>query len=100
MPWVLCGLAAVFFAGGLLVAWVTRRRITHEFRQRMLDVCGAFANALRGDYEEALGAMFREYADCLAPLRTHLAQEKLASEPRQHRWQQLFLTLKEIEQDW
>jgi hypothetical protein len=100
LPLVLCGLAAVFFLSGVLVSWLTRRRITREFRQRLLDTCGAFAATLRGDYEAALGAMFREYAACLGPLRTHLARGKLAIAPRQRRWQELFLTLKEIEQDW
>ena len=35
----------------------------------------------------------------LAAVRTHLAKEKLAVEPRLKRWQDLFLTLKAIEQD-
>ena len=54
---------------------------------------------LHADYEEALRAVFRDYAAALDHVRTHLAREKLAVEPLQRRWQELFLTLKAIEQE-
>jgi len=102
LPWlpaVFCGLAALFLTGGVLVAWLTRRTITRDFRERLLDTCGAFANTLHSDYEDALRVIFHDYAAALGQLRAHLAREKLAIEPRQRRWQELFLTLKAIEQD-
>jgi hypothetical protein len=102
VPWlppVFCALAAVFLTGSVLVAWITRRSITRDFRQRLRDTCGTFASALHNDYEDALRAVFRDYAASLDNLRTHLAREKLAIEPRLTRWQQLFLTLKAIEQE-
>lgn len=102
IPWIpaiLCGLAALFLAGGILTAWVTRKSISREFQVRLLDTCGAFASTLHSDYEEALRTVFRDYAESLSDVRTHLAREKLAIEPRLRRWQALFLTLKAIEQE-
>ena len=102
VPWapgILCGMAGIFLAGGVFTAWVTRRSITAEFQKRLLDTCGGFASTLRSDYEEALRIVFQDYATSLTVVRTHLAKEKLAIEPRMKRWQDLFLTLKAIEQD-
>ena len=102
VPWVpliLCGLALLFLAGGVLTAWTTRKAIARDFQQRLLDTCGAFASTLHSDYEEALRVVFRDYATSLTNVRTHLAKEKLAIEPRLKRWQELFLTLKAIEQE-
>lgn len=102
IPWapaILCGIAALFLCGGILTAWVTRKSITREFQIRLLDTCGAFASTLHSDYEEALRIVFRDYAASLSNVRTHLAREKLAIEPRLRRWQALFLTLKAIEQE-
>ena len=103
LPWlpvILCSFAAIFLAGGVLVAWLTRRTITRDFRARLLDTCGAFAATLHSDYADALSEVFRSYAKALDPLHQHLAGEKAAIEPRLRRWQELFLTLKAIEQDW
>ena len=100
LPFILCGIAAIFLAGGVLVAWITRRSITRDFRSRLLDTCGAFATALHSDYADSLSQVFRVYSAALAPLHQLLAREKLAIEPRLRRWQELFLTLKAIEQDW
>lgn len=100
LPMILCVLAALFLTGGAVVAWITRRTITRDFRERLLDTCGAFASTLHSDYEDALRAVFHDYASALGDLRTRLAREKLAIEPRLKRWQELFLTLKAIEQDW
>jgi predicted GTPase len=102
VPWapaILCGLAGIFLCGGVFTAWITRRSITAELRRRLLDTCGGFASTLRSDYEEALRIVFQDYATSLTVVRTHLAREKLAIEPRMKRWQDLFLTLKAIEQD-
>ncbi len=99
LPLVFCSLAALFLAGGVLTAWVTRKSITAEFQRRLLDTCGGFATTLRSDYEEALRIVFRDYASTLNAVRTHLVNEKQAIEPRLKRWQELFLTLKAIEQD-
>ena len=102
VPWapaILCGLAAVFLIGGILTAIITRKSITAEFQKRLLDTCGGFASTLRSDYEEALRVVFQDYASSLNAVRAHLAREKMAIEPRLKRWQELFLTLKAIEQD-
>lgn len=99
LPFILCGFAALFLIGGFLTAWITRKSISREFQHRLLDTCGSFASTLHGDYEEALRIVFRDYAGCLGNLRSHLAKEKLAIEPRLKRWQELFLTLKAIEQE-
>jgi predicted GTPase len=98
-PAILCGLSAAFFIGGIVVATVTRKAITAEFQRRLLDTCGGFASTLYADYEEALRVVFQDYAGSLSVVRTHLAREKLAIEPRLRRWQELFLTLKAIEQE-
>lgn len=99
LPYILCGLAALFLASGMMVAWATRNPITREFQSRLLDTCGSFASTLHADYEEALRIVFQDYASSLDGLRTHLVREKLASDPRLRRWQDLFLTLKAIEQE-
>ncbi len=99
LPLILCGLALLFLSGGTLTAWITRKAVTREFRHRLLDTCGAFASTLHSDYEEALRVVFRDYTASLNNVRTHLAREKLAIEPRLKRWQELFLTLKAIEQE-
>ncbi|MGL4398908.1 MAG: dynamin family protein [Luteolibacter sp.] len=99
LPGILCGLSGAFLIGGIGVAAVTRKSITADFQSRLLDTCGGFASTLRSDYEEALRVVFQDYATSLTAVRTHLAREKLAIEPRLRRWQELFLTLKAIEQD-
>ena len=102
IPWapaILCGLSALFLAGGIITATLTRKTITADFQKRLLDTCGSFASTLRSDYEEALRVVFQDYLSSLGPVRSHLAHEKIAVEPRLKRWQDLFLTLKAIEQD-
>jgi GTPase Era involved in 16S rRNA processing len=99
LPPILCGLAAFFLVGGILTAMVTRKSITAEFQKRLLDTCGGFASTLRSDYEEALRIVFQDYVTSLTSIKTHLSREKLAVEPQLKRWQELFLTLKAIEQD-
>jgi predicted GTPase len=102
LPWlpaILCGLAALFLTGGVVAALLTRKTITADFQKRLLDTCGGFASTLRSDYEEALRIVFHDYLSSLGAVRTHLAHEKIAVEPRLKRWQELFLTLKAIEQD-
>lgn len=99
LPAVFCGFGGLFLLGGLLTAWVTRRTMVAEFRERLLDTCGSFANTLRGDYEEALRLVFQDYTDSLDAVRKHLASGKAALAPRQQQAKDLFLTLKAIEQD-
>ena len=102
LPWfpaIFCGIGATFFAGGTVTAWITRGMISREFQQHLLDTCGSFAATLHADYEEALRVIFSDYSASLTRVRTRLATEKLAMEPRLKRWQDLFLTLKAIEQD-
>ena len=83
----------------LIYALLSRLEIVRSFRERLLDACGSFANALRGDYEEALRVLFQDYAGCLKEIRRHVANERLALEPRLQRWNELFLALKAIEQE-
>ena len=99
LPAIFCGVSAVFLLGGVLVAWVTRRAITEDFQRRLLNTCDRFASTLHSDYEEALRVVFQDYATSLTMVKSHLAHEKLAIEPHLRRWQELFLTLKAIEQD-
>ena len=99
LPGILCAAAALFLTGGILTAAATRNSITADFRKRLLDTCGGFASTLRSDYEEALRIVFQDYASSLTAVRSHLAREKIAIEPRLKRWQELFLTLKAIEQE-
>jgi hypothetical protein len=99
VPWVLCGLALGFGLAGLLIGRLTRKSLIAEFHDRLLDTCGAYASTLRADYEEALRLVFQDYADSLTAIRRHLAGEKNALEPRLRRWNELFLTLKALEQE-
>lgn len=99
LPFVFIGAAAAFLIGGIIAAWTTRRAIIRDFQGRLLDTCGTFASTLSWDYEEALRVVFQDYADTLAAVRKHIAMEKSALEPRANRWQELFLTVKAIEQE-
>ncbi|MES2997040.1 MAG: dynamin family protein [Verrucomicrobiota bacterium] len=99
LPTVFCVAALGFAIGGITVALITRTMITRNFLRHLLDTCGSFAVTLHHDYEEALRVVFRDYAESLDVLRTRLARGKLDIEIRLRRWQELFLTLKSIEQD-
>lgn len=99
LPWVFCAIAAVFFLGGSIISIITKSRISKEFQSSLLNTCGAFADALKSDYEEALRIFFQDYTSCLNSIRRHLAKEKMAIEPKLKEWRDLFLTLKAIEQD-
>ena len=99
IPYILCGLAGLFLSFGIGVAWATRAPITRDFRNRLLDTCGIFATTLHADYEEALRIVFQSYASSLDSLRSHLVSENHLIDPRLRRWQELFLTFKEVEQE-
>lgn len=99
LPWIFWGIAALFLIGGTIIAIITKSRISHDFKFKLLDICGAFADALRSDYEDALRSFFQEYTSCLSSIKKHLAHEERSIEPKQNRWKNLFLTLKSIEQD-
>ncbi|MBC7980219.1 MAG: hypothetical protein H7Y36_06625, partial [Armatimonadetes bacterium] len=99
LPWIFCFIAMVFIAGGIAISFMTRNEITRDFQNSLLNTCGAFAETLRADYEDGLRIFFQDYTTCLNSIRKHLANEKLAVEPKLTRWHDLFLTLKSIEQD-
>jgi GTPase SAR1 family protein len=99
LPLLFCSLAALFAMGGAFIAFLTRRRIAREFQFSLLDTCGAFADALRADYEEALRIFFQDYTTGLNSIRQHLAREKLVTEPKRSRWHKLFLIMTSIQQD-
>jgi len=102
LPWlpaILCGLAFLFLIGGAITALITRKTIKAEFQRRLLNTCGGFAATLRVDYEEALRIVFKNHRASLGAVRTHLAHKKIAVEPGLKLWQELFLTLKALEQD-
>ena len=99
LPWIFCGIAIAFILSGTVIALITRRKISRDFQNSLLDTCGDFAETLRADYEDGLRIFFQDYTTCLNSIRKHLAREKLAVEPKLGRWHDLFLTLKSIEQD-
>ena len=78
---------------------MTRSQIVPAFRDRLLDTCDAFASNLRVDYEDAIRSAFQNYGEAMVTVRKHIISSKLATEPQLRRWQELFLTLKAIEQD-
>ncbi len=100
LPVIFCALATLFLTGAFMTSWVTRAAITGDFQNRLLDSNEAFTGALQSDYDEVVHRVFRDYSVSLDPVRHHLAQETLAIVPRKQRWQELFLTLKAIEQEW
>lgn len=99
LPLILCILSGAFAIGWLITAVVTRRRIVRALSDRLLLSTSAFIEALQQRYRSALHEFFAVYLSVLSPLRSGLVSEKLAIEPRLKRWQELFLTLKEVEQD-
>ncbi|MCX6866456.1 MAG: hypothetical protein NTV46_09615, partial [Verrucomicrobia bacterium] len=98
-PWILTGVAVLFLTFGVTAAWAVRNVITRDFQHRLLDTCGVFASTLHTDYEEALRLVFQDYTAALGDIHTRIARDKLAIEPRLRAWQELFLTLKTIEQE-
>lgn len=100
LPWIFCGLAVLFGLGGVFAASITRRRMVGDHQDALSDACGRFADHLRGDSESALRMIFGEYAHCLNTVREYLLREQNAIEPRQRRWQEMFLHLKAIEQEF
>lgn len=102
VPWLppfFAGLALAAFVWNMATALQTRKVIATDFHDRLMRACDTFALLLKDAYEDALTAIFRAYAAELQSVRQHLAAEKLQLEPRQHRWDKLFLTLKAIEQE-
>ncbi len=99
LPAIFCSLAGLALIMGMIMAWITANQITAEFRDFMLGICGTYAAALRVDYEDGLRMFFQEYSGMLSPVRNYLVREKMAVEPRLRRWQDLFVSLKAIEQD-
>lgn len=102
VPWlppVLLILACAALAWNWLTALQTRRAVLHDFHDRMMRACDTFALLLRDSYENALATIFRAYTAELQVVRQHLAEERLQLEPRQQRWDKLFLTFKAIEQE-
>ncbi len=100
VPWIFCGLAGLFLTGGVVAAVATRRSISADYLSGLLDTCGMFAQTLRDDSEAALRRMFQEHTRNLGSIRGHLVRENQLIEPRQRRWQELFLGLKAVEQEW
>lgn len=100
LPLIFFCIATLFATGGAFISLVTRRLITRDFQSSLLNTCGAFAETLHNDYEDALRIFFQDYTTCLNSIRKHLANKKLTIEPKLARWHQLFLTLKSTEQDW
>ena len=99
VPLILLAMAGVFGLAGWVIARLSRRVVVTGFQDRLLDTCGGFASALKSDYEEALRIVFQDYGDTLGAIRRHLVAAKGTLEPRQKRWNELFLTLKALEQD-
>jgi len=97
--WICIGGSLIVATFALVYALLSRREIVRTFRERLLDTCGSFATALRGEYEEDLRVLFQDYAGCLKDVRRHVANGKLALEPQFQRWNTLFLSLKTIEQE-
>lgn len=97
--WILCAISGLFLVGGTLIAWITKSRISQHFQNSLLNTCGVFAETLRYAYEDALRAFFQDYTSNLGAIRQHLARQEQDIEPKLGRWQNLFLTLKSIEQD-
>lgn len=97
--WICIGGSLIVATFALVYALLSRREIVRTFRERLLDTCGSFATALRGEYEEDLRVLFQDYAGCLKDIRRHVANGKLALEPQLQRWNTLFLSLKTIEQE-
>ena len=96
---LICLLAALFLAGGLWVAWITRQTILNDFSQRLSQASSVFATNLHSEYETAIGTLLAEYAVTLKPIRAHINREKEALTPLTRRWQELFLGFKALAQD-
>lgn len=96
---LLCMLAALFLAGALWAAWVSRRSIFLDFKQRLDEASASFANNLHFEYETAIGTLLAEYATSLKPLRAHIDRERNTMEPLSRRWQELFLGFRTLSQE-
>ena len=96
---LLCALAALFLTGALWAAWISRRSIISDFKQRLDEASASFANNLHFEYEIAIGTLLAEYATSLKPLRAHVEREKNTIDPLSRRWQELFLGFRALAQE-
>ena len=92
--------AILFWSTAAWIALSSRHNLSRDFQNRLLDACEHIAVTLHQDYLDALQTVFRNYASTLDQVRDHLTRERQAVGPKQQRWQQLFLVLKTIEQDF
>ncbi len=65
----------------------------------MLGSQGRFTGALGSDYRDGVRDLYIEYTRLLEGVRRHIVDAKLELQPNLEQWNNLFLELKEIEQE-
>ncbi|MFM2171634.1 MAG: hypothetical protein RI957_1863, partial [Verrucomicrobiota bacterium] len=102
LPWIpeiACSLAGCFAVCLTMFSMRTAREMVDDYYEHLLRGADLFLVSLRGDHEEGLRAVFREYAHGLHGIRQSLAHRENALQPYAQRWNDLFLKIKSIEQE-
>lgn len=77
----------------------TRDDILDSLADRLDSARGPFAEALGNDYRDGVRDFYIEYSSLLENVRRHISDAKLELQPNLEQWNDLFLELKEVEQD-
>lgn len=77
----------------------TRVEIIRLFTEQLDDSCDPFADALGCDYRDGVRDFYIEYGSLLESVRRHIADAKMELQPNLEQWNNLYLELKELEQE-
>jgi hypothetical protein len=99
VPWLALAVAGLVSLIAAAHGWRTRRRILDEFADDLLGARYRFEEMLVDDYQTGVRGFFLEYATMFQAVRQRIAESKQALAPRMERWNELFLALKELEQE-
>ncbi|MDG1357339.1 MAG: dynamin family protein [Akkermansiaceae bacterium] len=90
------GLAMIIF---VVQTYRTRKAVITSFVDHLLDSQSRFTDALGSDYRDGVRDLYIEYARLLESVRRHIVDAKIELQPNLEQWNNLFLELKEIEQE-
>ena len=78
----------------------SRQDMMLSFQEKLDDGRIPFADGLISDYKEGVHDFYAAYGGLLGDVRTHIVQAKQELQPNLEKWNDLFLELKGIEQDF
>ncbi len=90
------GVALLIF---IIQTYRSRKVVIASFVDHLLGSQGRFTGALGSDYRDGVRDLYIEYTRLLEGVRRHIVDAKLELQPNLEQWNNLFLELKEIEQE-